>query len=281
MKTIAKLAASAAIATTFLVAVPAHAVTVTFGGQSTNVLGGDQSGLTSAFVPVSNVVNPATGYFIETFDLATNNPLLLPGLTSSVPGISIIGPNASFNSYYAVNVTTGGGGFAIQSGTTGSGAKPAGDSTNFGFGPSPGGTLPASVKIDYSPLLSGGAKISYLGLYYGSIDTYNNISFYNGNALLTGTGILADGVITGGEILASQSGTSGDQFGPGSNVYVNLSFELDEAFTAFEFNTTGVAFEVDNVVVGLTTRNVPEPTSLALLGLGLLGVAGIRRRRGR
>jgi len=288
MKAFSKSLTALAVATATLGSLPAHAVVVTFGGQSAT----DGSGLTSAFVPANNVLNSANGYFIETFDLATTMAGLPAGTTAANPesGISIQqGQDCSINSFNSVDISATGGGFSVRKGSvSGVAAAPAGNNTCFGFGPQQGGTLPATVKIDYTSFLTGlidggsvpaGTAISYLGLYYGSIDTYNNIAFYNGDTLLSGTGILEDGIIDGSEILASQGGTSGNQTAPGSNVYVNLFFAPGETFTAFEFRTTGIAFELDNVVVGLTSRTVPEPSSIALLGLGLLGFAAIRRRK--
>ena len=88
-------------------------------------------------------------------------------------------------------------------------------------------------------------------------------------------------MITGQEILTEFGGSSGNQTSNNSNVYVNLFFAANETFDGFEFRTTGVAFEVDNIVTGLTNRNdVPEPGTLALLGIALaaIGVVGSKRR---
>jgi hypothetical protein len=290
MKSFFKSLTTLSVAVAALTSLPVQAVVVSFGGQNTNVLGGDQSGLTSNYVPVSNVAPLSSGYFVETFDRATASSELAAGTTDAVPqaGIAIQqGSGCAINSYGAVTISTTGGGFGVRKATEAWAATPLNDTTCFGFGPQQDGSLPATTKVDYTSFLNllignnavpAGTAISYLGLYYGSIDNYNDIAFYNGNTLLTGAGIMSDGVISGQEILASQGGSPGDQFGTGSNVYVNLFFSPGETFTAFEFRTSGVAFELDNIVVGLTSRNdVPEPSSIALLGLGLLGFAAVRR----
>jgi hypothetical protein len=310
-KVLSVVAMAAAVA-----AMPAHAVVVSFGGQNTNVAGGDYSGLTSIYVPTSNMANPTSGLFIETFDAATALQGFGSPQTVSGGGISINATNTqSFNnpgtandrtagrasgcqvnSAGAVTIAASGQGFAVQQGTTSIAAAPGvpsaiGDSTCFGFGPGPGASAPinAAVKVDYTGfigLLSGlglaaaNDSIGYLGVYYGSIDTYNDIRLYNGSSLAKyGTGILADGIIKGSEILAAMGGSTGNQSQVGSNVYVNLMFAPGETITAFEFTTTGIAYEFDNVVVGLASKNIPEPESLALVGLGLLGLAAARRRK--
>ncbi|WOJ98304.1 PEP-CTERM sorting domain-containing protein [Congregibacter brevis] len=279
---------------------PSQALQITFGGQDANVPGGDGSGLTSQFAPLNNM-SSSPYLFIETFDVATYTPLPAlsdptnvgiagvgtAGTTGDVNGDVLGGigniiqpedaqaPVCSINAFGGPIISATGNGFGVQQGTTTSAATPANNDTCFAYGPRAGETPPSSLRVDYAPLIAAtGFGINYLGLYYGSIDTYNNIAFYSGDELLQGTGLLSDGVLSGSEILDVAGGISGNRILPGSNVYVNLFFNPGEAFTAFEFTTTGIAFELDNIVV-----RVPAPATLGLFGLGLLALGAASRKR--
>ncbi|NPU86569.1 MAG: PEP-CTERM sorting domain-containing protein [Syntrophaceae bacterium] len=272
MRTYAKLLAVVVVAVFAFAGSPVQAVTVSFDYQVPT----DNSGKTSP-VGVNNANVALPGYFIETFDKpgSAGETIVLPG------GNIYVNAGGGFNSlnpYTDLSIMYGSVGIRKDS-VTGVAATPAGDTTFYAYAPGtdyPDGNT-AAVRVLYEDFMQTyGVKISYLGLYYGSIDTYNEIAFYSGDSPFIGDGILSDGVITGTELLNVFGGYSGNQFQDGSNMYVNLFFDADELFTAFEFRTSAVAFEMDNVVTGFAA--VPEPTTILLLGLGLVGLAGARRK---
>jgi hypothetical protein len=113
---------------------------------------------------------------------------------------------------------------------------------------------------------SGSFKVSlsetarYFGMLWGSMDSYNTLTFWN-----QGTEV---GSFTGDDVTKP---ANGNQTNPAQNRYVNFyDFEFDQ----FELASTNFAFEVDNIAVA----PVPEPGTFVLMGLGLAGLVGMRKK---
>lgn len=107
-----------------------------------------------------------------------------------------------------------------------------------------------------------GGVYDYLGLYWGSVDTYNTLQLIlEGNIVAT---------ILGLDILPPADGFQGD----GGSTYVNIT---GVTFDTAKFLTTQFAFEFDNLAVA--NINVPAPATLPLMVAGLLLAGFVARRR--
>jgi hypothetical protein len=174
--------------------------------------------------------------------------------TSSVAGVTTI----DFSSGCGYVTCTGN--YQIVSGSaTGLYAQPFGTSGLYLTVPNP--------IASGNALFTLGTQANYFGLFWGSVDDYNSISFYQGGALV--------GSFSGTDIVGTVW-DNGDQLNFNSNRYINFDFGSD-TFDAVRLTSTGFAFESDNHSYRATA--VPEPGTLALLGLGLVGMAFAARRR--
>ncbi|WP_330203074.1 PEP-CTERM sorting domain-containing protein [Cyanobacterium sp. Dongsha4] len=168
--------------------------------------------------------------------------------TTSVSGTTV----NTFDSSLISGIYNNGG--IITSGTTpGQYATPANNTSNY-FSVGPSTSTPATIKQR-----NGRPAWNYFGLYWGSIDGYNSIEFYNNGRLLQS--------FTGSDIIAS---ANGNQTASNTNRYVNFFSDNSFGFNEIRLSSTSNAFESDNHAF----REVPEP--LTILGTGLaLGLGGL------
>ena len=214
--------------------------------------------LSSVFLFVFGIVGSASAVTMITweYDISSDGTLTTPydwAIVETFDGDSLLW-------------TWTGSGEIVQGAVSGKYAAPynssvmsSADTTKYVTVPDPDGASSGSATVAL------GGTYNYFGIFWGSVDDYNTLSFYKDDGLVaeyTGTDI------------TTPNAANGNQSAPSTNLYVNF-FDLPD-FDSFMMSSSQFAFEADNIAVGVNP--VPEPATMLLFGSGLLGLAGFRKR---
>ena len=109
-----------------------------------------------------------------------------------------------------------------------------------------------------SETVSFASTRSSFGLYWGSIDTYNSIAFYNNGHVITS--------YSGSDLAPLLPIPFGDQANDGSNRYIR--FGGIGSFDTVVLDSGGNSFELDNI-----TSSIPEASTWMMMLVGFAGLA--------
>lgn len=180
------------------------------------------------------------------------------GYHSSVPGVTTV----DFDSPYPAGWSLSGSAAVVSGSLAGYYAAPPNSGPNANT--SHYLTVPSGQSSGTAEIALGG-YYNYYGLYWGSIDSYNTLSFWNaGTQVFSFSGSDAAALVP--------TAPNGEQ---SLAAYFNF-FGLPQ-FNTVRLSSTSYAFETDNHAYG----NVPTPGSLALLGVGGIGLSMLRRGKSR
>lgn len=127
-----------------------------------------------------------------------------------------------------------------------------------------------------SETVTFGGPFQALGLYWGSMDTYNSIEFYSGGSLVD--------TVTGSQAATATANVAavGNQTDDLNNRYIIISGILGGTFDKIVLLSTQNSFELDNLSWGPTNAHIditPLPGALPMFAAGMAGFGFFLRRK--